>query len=154
MDKQVTMKQTEASLAFIVLPQDCNPGGTLHGGRYLTLLDETAYCAAMKFCRRHILTGQVDGAFTAAVRRGHLIRSHARVIHAGKSSMVVEVNAVAEDMREGKLYDCAKSYFTCVAVDDENLRPVEIPELVAETEDEQKLMQLGANLAVRFKENR
>ena len=154
MEKQVTIKQTEASLAFIVLPQDCNPGGTLHGGRYLTLLDESAYCAAMKFCRRHILTGQVDGAFTAAVRRGHVIRSLARVIHAGKSNMVVEVNAVAEDMRTGEFYDCANSYFKCVAVDDETLRPVPIPELVAKTDEEKELLKLGEQLAERFKSNR
>ena len=153
MPEQVTMKQSEASLAYIVLPQDCNPGGTLHGGRYLTLLDESAYCAAMNFCRHHIVTGQVKGSLKAIVKRGQVIRSKARVIFAGRTSMVVEVEAMAEDMRTGEKFQCAKSYFTCVAVDDATLRPVEVPQLVAETDEEQQLVCLGETLSKEFKEN-
>ena len=148
----VYMSQSLASLSYLVLPQDTNPGGTLHGGRYLTLLDETAYAAAMKFCRRHILTGQFDGVLQKAVRRGQQITSRARVIYAGKSSMVIHVAAQGEDLRTGECFPCAEAYFTCVAVEDETLLPVAVPTLAAQTDEEKAWMEKGNAMAARFKE--
>jgi len=150
----VSIAQTHSSLSYIVLPQDTNPGGTLHGGRYLTLLDETSYCAAMRFCRKHIVTVRFDGALTRIVPVGYVIRSDAHVIYAGHTSMLIEVVATAENMRTGEQFECARCYFTCTAVDDETLRPVIIPELVASTEEEKKMLKLGAQKMREYKEQR
>ncbi len=155
----VPMSQAQASLSYIVLPKDTNPGSgvhgsTLHGGRYLTLLDETSYCAAMNFCRRHIVTVRFDGALTRVVPVGHVVRSQAQVIYAGHTSMLVRVVAQAEDMRKGEVYECARCYFTCTAVDDQTLRPVPVPPLVAETEEQRQWLEEGKARMEAYKRQR
>ncbi len=150
----ISIAQTHSSLSYIVLPQDTNPGGTLHGGRYLTLLDETSYCAAMRFCKEHIVTVRFDGALTHIVPVGHVIKSDAHVIYAGNTSMLVEVIATAENMRTAECFECARCYFTCTAVDDETFKPVEIPKLIATTEQEKAMQKLGAQKMEEYKRQR
>ncbi len=150
----VSIAQTHSQLSYIVLPQDTNPGGTLHGGRYLTLLDETSYCAAMRFCRKHIVTVRFDGALTRIVPVGHVIKSDAYVIYAGNTSMLIEVKATAENMRSGETFECARCYFTCTAVDDQTLKPVAIPTLIAQTDEEVAMQRLGAEKMEEYKRQR
>ena len=152
--ESVSIAQTHSSLSYIVLPEDTNPGGTLHGGRYLTLLDETSYCAAMRFCRKHIVTVRFDGALTRIVPVGHVIKSDAYVIYAGNTSMLIEVKATAENMRTGETFECARCYFTCTAVDESTFKPIAIPTLTAESEEEIAMLALGAEKMEEYRRQR
>ena len=150
----VPMRETRASLQKIVLPKDTNPGGTLHGGCYLTIIDETAYCAAMKFCRKHIVTVRFDGSLNRIVPVGNVLKTDAMVIHAGRTSMLVRVILTDENMRTGEICECARCYFLCVAVDDDTHKPVPVPKLLAETEEEQGLCELGEKITKLFASER
>ena len=57
-------------------------------------------------------------------------------------------------MRKGEVYECARCYFTCTAVDDQTLRPVPVPPLVAETEEQRQWLEEGKARMEAYKRQR
>ncbi len=123
-----------------MLPSDANPYGNVHGGEVMKLIDAVAGAAAGRHARARVVTARIDElSFVAPVYVGHLVTAKASVNHVGTSSMEVGVRVEAEDMITGAVAHVASAYLLYVAIDELG-RPVRVPRLVAETEEERGRM--------------
>jgi uncharacterized protein (TIGR00369 family) len=123
-----------------MLPSDANPYGNVHGGEIMKLIDAAAGATATRHARARVVTARIDElSFLAPVYVGHLVTAKASVNHVGRTSMEVGVRVEAEDMLTGKSAHVASAYLVFVATDDAG-RPVPLPPVTAETEDERRRM--------------
>jgi uncharacterized protein (TIGR00369 family) len=135
-----TVAGSKTMMSRTMLPSDANPYGNVHGGEVMKLIDAVAGAAATRHARTRVVTARIDElSFLAPVYVGHLVTAKASVNHVGRTSMEVGVRVEAEDMLTGNLVHVASAYLVFVATDDRG-RPVPLPPLVAETEDERRRM--------------
>ena len=117
---------------------DANLAGLVHGGVVMKMCDEVAAIAAIRHCGRRVVTAGVDRmTFVDPVNVGELLTCRATVNAAWRTSMEVGVRVEAENPRTGERRHTSAAYLTMVALDDEG-KPVPVPPLVAETEDERR----------------
>jgi acyl-CoA hydrolase len=115
---------------------DINNAGKVHGGVLLKLADEAAGLAAVRHCGSRVVTAGVDRVtFVVPIDQGELVTLTASVNAAWRSSMEVGVRVTAERPGITEPRHTNTAYFTMVAVD-ADLRPIEVPPLIAETADE------------------
>ena len=115
---------------------DANLAGLVHGGVVMKMCDEVAGVAAIRHCGRRIVTAGVDRmTFVEPVEVGELLSCLATVNAAWRTSMEVGVRVEAENPRTGVRRHTSTAYLTMVALDDDG-KPVPVPRLVAETDDE------------------
>jgi acyl-CoA hydrolase len=137
-----------------VLPPDTNYHGTLFGGILMAHIDDVAAIAAVRHCRKAVVTASTDSVdFLEPVKQGNSICVEAFVTWTRNTSMEVFVKAVAEDLLSGDRKVAATAFLTFVAVD-ENLRPVPVPEVYPESESEKYLHEGAALRAERRSERR
>ena len=118
--------------------EDANTAGFVHGGTVLRICDEAAAIAAIRHCRRRIVTAGVDRmTFVQPVLVGELLTCSATVNAAWHSSMEIGVRVMAENARSGARRHTSTAYVTMVALDDDG-RPTPVPPLVAESDDERR----------------
>jgi uncharacterized protein (TIGR00369 family) len=123
-----------------MLPSDANPYGNVHGGEIMKLIDSAAGAAATRHARARVVTARIDElSFVAPVYVGNLVTARASVNHVGKTSMEVGVRVDAEDMLTGKVVHVASAYLVFVATD-EHGKPVPLPPIKAETDEERRRM--------------
>ena len=133
--------ESKSVLARVMMPQDANNLGNVFGGTILNLVDEIAYVAATRHCHSPVVTASIDRmSFLSPVRIGDLVTLNAVVNAAWRSSMEVGVRVLAEDVNTGEVRHTGSSYVTVVAVDRSG-KPVIVPELIVETEDEKRRSQ-------------
>ena len=139
----LTPKPVSASktvFAKSMLPSDANPSGNVHGGEVMKLIDECAGAAAGRHTRRRVVTARVDElSFLAPVYVGNLLTARASVNDVGSKSMEVGVRVDAEDMLTGAVVHVSSAYLVYVAIGPDG-RPVPIPPVVAETDEERRRM--------------
>ncbi len=117
---------------------DANLAGLVHGGVVMKMCDEVAAIAAIRHCGQRVVTAGVDRmTFVDPVNVGELLTCRATVNAAWRTSMEVGVRVEAENPRTGERRHTSAAYLTMVALDDEG-KPVPVPPLVAETEDERR----------------
>jgi len=127
-------------MARTMLPSDANPYGNVHGGEVMRLIDDCAGAAAIRHARTRVVTVFVDElSFLAPVFVGNFVTAKASVNHVGRTSMEVGVRVEAEDLETGKVVHVSSAYLVFVAIDADG-RPIALPRLIAETEDEQRRM--------------
>ncbi|MEQ9063690.1 MAG: acyl-CoA thioesterase [Vicingaceae bacterium] len=120
----------------LMLPTYANFGGKVHGGTILSLMDRIAYVCSSKHAGTYCVTVSVDTVdFISPVEVGNLVSLHASVNYVGKSSLIIGIKAVSEDLKDYKVRHTNRSYFTMVAVD-EALNPTQVPGLVLENSEE------------------
>lgn len=125
-------------MSYQTLPQDANPAGKVHGGVIMKFIDSAAGSAAIRHSRSNCVTTSMDRMeFYEPVFVGDMITIKASVNYAGKSSMDVGARVESENMLTGKVRYVASAYITYVAVDEDG-RPVEVPELILQTEDDRR----------------
>ena len=122
----------------LVLPNDTNTLGNLMGGRLLHFMDICAAIASQRHSNRVVVTASVDNVdFQSAIRLGEVVVMEAVVNRAFTTSMETEVNVWAEDTTTGERRKCNRAFYTFVAVD-QNGRPIPVPPLAPETDDERE----------------
>jgi acyl-CoA hydrolase len=115
---------------------DANSAGFIHGGSVMKLCDEAAGAAAVKHSRCRVVTAGVDRmAFLTPVRVGELVTFSASVNAAWRTSMEVGVRVEAENPLTGERRHTNSAYLTMVAVDEDG-RPLDVPGLIAETDEQ------------------
>ena len=120
------------------MPQHANNLGHVFGGVILSMMDRAAAVAAIRHARRTCVTVSVDRVdFREPIHLGDLVIMHASVNYAGRTSMEVGVRVEAENLLDGARRHTNSCYVTFVAVD-VNGRPVEVPPVIPETEDEKR----------------
>lgn len=99
-------------------------------------LDVVAAIAAQKHSNRIVVTASADNiSFKQPIALGNVVTLKSQVTRSFNSSMEVFIEVTAEDIPANKKVMTHRAYFTFVAVD-QNGKPIEVPEVVPETEDE------------------
>jgi len=125
-------KESEVVMTHLVLPQDANPAGNLHGGVILKHIDTAGGVVAKKHCRSNIVTASIDRmAFKLPAYMGELLTFKASLNHVGRSSMEVGVRVEAENLNTGEIRHTNSAYLTFVALDEKG-KPKEVPPLLLE----------------------
>jgi len=102
------------------------------------MMDKCAAIAAFRHSRAGVVTASIDRVdFREPIHLGDLVVMKASINYVGKSSMEVGVRVEAEDLLTGIRRHTNSCYLTFVAVD-RNGRPIEVPEIQPETEDEKR----------------
>ena len=128
-------------MARTMLPSDANPYGNVHGGEVMKLIDACAGAAATRHARSRVVTAFIDElSFLAPVYVGDLVTAKASVNHVGRTSMEVGVRVEAENLLTGRIVHVSSAHLVFVSID-ESGRPVELPPLIAETDEERRRMQ-------------
>lgn len=138
-----TPKQSESNISRVMLPPDANVAGNVFGGTISKMIDEIAGIVATKHCRRNCVTANIDHIdFIYPVHIGDLLEMRGRLNFVGKSSMEVGVEVFAENLETGDINFAGRASVTMVALDNSG-KPVEVPRLKLETDEDKKLFQLG-----------
>lgn len=125
-------------LTDMVLPGETNPLNNLFGGELLARMDRAACIAARRHSRRVCVTASVNNvAFNKAIPLGSVVTVQAKVSRAFGSSMEIFIDVWIEDRESGERIKANEAIYTFVAVD-ETGRPVKIPAVIPETEEEKQ----------------
>ncbi|MFN2329259.1 MAG: acyl-CoA thioesterase [Chromatocurvus sp.] len=120
----------------LMIPSYANFGGKIHGGTLLSLMDKVAYACASKHARTYCVTVAVGGVnFLQPVEVGELVSMLASVNYVGRTSLVVGIKVIAENVQTGVVKHTNTSYFTLVAKDDGG-KLIEVPPLILETHED------------------
>ncbi|HUX07176.1 MAG TPA: acyl-CoA thioesterase [Acidobacteriota bacterium] len=131
----------------IVQPWLTNVLGTMFGGKVLEMMDVTCAIAAARFCKRDVVTissERVD--FKVPIRAGRIVELAARVVFTGRTSMTVKVDVYSQHFAEESKQLCTTGYFNFVALDRTGRHTVPVPELIVETEEEQRDWEIAEQL--------
>ncbi|WP_299362727.1 acyl-CoA thioesterase [Winogradskyella sp.] len=129
-------KESSVELSQLMLPTHANYNGKVHGGFILSMMDQIAFACASKHSEHYCVTASVNTVdFLKPVEVGELLTLKASLNYVGNSSMVVGIRVVSESIIHGDkdFKHCNSSYFTMVALDDNNEK-VNVPGLILETE--------------------
>jgi len=120
----------------IVLPSHINALGTIFGGVLMSWIDITAAICAQQHSGCVVVTASIDVLhFLAPARLGDVVTLKAKVIYTGKTSMVVRVNAEAENVRDRKRRRCVTADLSFVALDKKG-KPAKVPSLKPRSKQE------------------
>ncbi|EEI93974.1 thioesterase family protein [Sphingobacterium spiritivorum ATCC 33300] len=137
--KSKTAKESYMVMNELVLPNDTNTFNNLMGGRLLYWMDICSAMAAQKHANSPVVTVSVDNvSFKRSIKLGEVLTIEAQVTRAFNTSLEVRMEVFAQNLPLGTKVKSNEAYYTFVAVD-ENTQPQPIPELIPETEKEQKL---------------
>jgi acyl-CoA hydrolase len=139
MRNQKTAKESHVTMTELVLPNDTNTLNNLMGGRMMHLMDIVSAISAQRHSNNTVVTASVDTiSFKEPIKLGNVITLSAKVTRAFKSSMEVHIEVWAEDIPNQKKIKSNEAFFTFVAVDPNNC-PVDVPEVIPETDREKEL---------------
>lgn len=137
--KKKSPRESEVSMTELVLPNDTNTLNNLMGGKLMHWMDIVSAIAGQKHCNSIVVTASVDNiSFRSPIQLGNVVTLRARVTRAFNSSVEIRIDVEAENIPEGKKFDSNSAYFTFVAVDKDG-HPIEVPEVVPETDQEKEL---------------
>ncbi|TCC43863.1 acyl-CoA thioesterase [Kribbella capetownensis] len=130
---------TRLSLSHITAQNETNLLGTVHGGVIMTLVDSVAGVVAARHSGGAAVTASMDEmVFLVPVRVGDVIHLSGQVNWTGRSSMEVGVRITADRWDAvGPEVHVASAYLVFVAVD-EHGKPREVPQVIAETDEERR----------------
>ncbi|MEO6149722.1 MAG: acyl-CoA thioesterase [Mucilaginibacter sp.] len=136
MENYKTVAASQTILTELMIPSYANFGGKIHGGIIMSLMDKVAYVCAAKHADAYCVTASVDAIdFLAPVEVGELVSLMASVNYVGKTSLVVGIRVVSENVKTHETKHTNTSYFTMVAMDD-NHEPLEVPGLILKSDVE------------------
>jgi len=132
------VKDSEVSLSQLMLPEHTNPMGNIHGGVVMKLADEAGGLCAMRHAQHPVVTVAIDSmTFHSPVRVGNVLTLRASLNWVGRTSMEVGVKVLAENPLSGEYTHTNSAYLVYVALDERG-RPVQVPRLILETEEEKR----------------
>ena len=137
--------ESQITLTQLMGPTNANNLGNVHGGFIMKLCDEAGGMAATKHARRPAVTVTVDSmGFHSPVHIGNLMTVRAEVTWVGRTSMETRVVVTAENVITGAVTHTNTAYFVYVALGEDG-RPVPVPPLILETEEEKARFERAAN---------
>ncbi|MGV3503066.1 MAG: acyl-CoA thioesterase [Adhaeribacter sp.] len=130
------VSHSRTTLTELMIPSYANFGGKIHGGILLSLMDKVAYTCAAKHAGNYCVTVTVDGVnFLQPVEVGELVSLMASVNYVGRTSLLVGIKVIAENIRTASIKHTNTSYFTMVAKDEKG-KPTPVPGLELQTKEE------------------
>lgn len=151
--KGKTVRETAVVMSQVMMPQDINKAGNVHGGVIMKLIDQVASVVAVKHARSNVVTASIDRMdFLSPVFVGDLVTCKASLNYAGRTSMEIGVRVESENLLTGECRHTVSAYLTFVSLDTDG-RPKEIPPLIVETEaDKRRNTQAQARRELRLRE--
>lgn len=132
------VKDSSTVMAQLMTPQDMNVAGNVHGGVIMKLIDTAASSVAVRHARSNVVTASIDRLdFHHPVFVSDLVTLKASLNFVGRTSMEIGVRVESENLMTGEIRHTASAYLTFVALDKEG-RPMVLPPLVLETEEERR----------------
>jgi len=133
-----TVKESRVTVSQVMQPADANPAGNVHGGTIMKLIDNAAGVVAFRHSRCNSVTASVDQInFHYPAFIGDLLIIKASLNLVGRTSMEIGASVESENLLTGERKYIATAYLTFVSLDN-NLKPVEVPDLIFETEIEKQ----------------
>jgi acyl-CoA hydrolase len=137
------VNESRAVKSSYVMPQDTNAHGTMFGGKLMSYIDDIAAISATRHARSAVVTASTDSVdFLHPIKPGHSVCLESFVSWTHRSSMEVFVKVIAEDMVAGERKLATTSFLTFVALG-ENGRPIEVPPVIPQSDEEIMLFESG-----------
>ena len=137
-DSTRPVSESQATMSELMMPHMANVLGNVFGGVILSLVDRVGAVAAIRHTRQSCVTVSMDRVvFHEPIHVGELVTAKASVNFVGRSSMEVGVYVEAENLVTGERRHTNSCYITYVAIDG-NGKPVAVPKLKPDTEDERR----------------
>ncbi len=149
-----TPNESKAEATLMMLPSDANPKGNVFGGVILKHVDLTAGIVAKRHANQsNVVTASIDRmTFIKPIFIGNALILEARINYVKRSSMEIEVNIFSEDLDYNIRVHAGRAYVTMVSIDKYG-KPMEVPQLLLETEeDQQKFKEGEARMISRLRE--
>lgn len=122
---------------YLICPAHINHYGRLFGGQLLKWIDELAGIVAIRHCGATVTTAAIDNLqFRAPAYTGDMIVLQGQVTYVGSSSMEIRVDTYREAMNGSRTL-INRAYMDMVCIDCKG-RPMEVPELLIETEEQRQ----------------
>ena len=133
--KAKTVDDSRAETVHIVRPDHLNAANRLFGGTLMQWIDEVAGVVAKRHSNCKVTTVAVDNlTFLHGAYQGDMIVIKGKLTWVGSTSMEICVDTYVENL-EGQCKRINNAHFIMVALD-ENDKPVAVPKLALQTEDE------------------
>ena len=117
----------DPAIRVTAMPADTNAYGDIFGGWLMSLMDAAAGLIAARRARGRAVTVAMDGMqFHHPVKVGDEVSVYGEVVHVGRTSMTIEVEAWRRLRASEDVCKVTEAKFTFVAIDEKGLpRPVE-----------------------------
>lgn len=136
-----TVRESQAEVLEVVLPNDANLLGNILGGKVMHLVDIAAAIAAYRHSRSYVVTAAIDHVdFRHPVHIGDLLVLKSSVNRVFHSSMEVGVKVFSENILTGERLHTSSAYVTFVALDAQG-KPKPVAAVIPETEEEKRRYQ-------------
>ena len=133
--KRVSDSRTEQ--VQIILPAHANGNYRLFGGQLVQWIDIVAAVVARRQSGCEVITASIDNlSFRKAAYVNSTIVLRGCITYVGNTSMEVRVDTYVEEVT-GETDRINRAYFTMVALDEFG-RPVTVPRLILETDEERR----------------
>ncbi len=155
MEKNKYTHDSSIIISRVMLPEDANPAGIVHGGVIMKEIDNAAGVVAVRHTRRICVTASIDRLdFHKPAFIGNLVTVKAGINMTGTTSMEIGARVETEDLLTGVVTHLASAYLTFVALD-ENKKPVKVPQLKAiSDEDSRRYREALARRELRLSEKK
>ena len=115
------------TVRVIAMPADTNANGDIFGGWVLSRMDQAGGIAAVERARGRAVTIAIQAmTFHRPVRVGDVLEVYTEVTKVGRTSMVIEIEALAVRFKTRQREKVTDGTFTFVAIDDDG-KPRPIP---------------------------
>lgn len=150
-----TISQSKSTLSEVMLPNQANPSGVVHGGEIMKIMDTCGGVAAMRHAKMNAVTVRVDElVFYQSITVGQLVICDAEVAFVGRTSMEVKITVKVEDLVSNWPAKVALSaFFTYVALDRQG-NPCVVPELLLETDEQKETFEIRKQKYLKNKKDR
>ena len=130
-----TVDDSRVETVYLVRPTHLNGANRLFGGILMQWSDEAAGIVAKRHCGGNVTTASVDNlTFLHGAYQNDLVVIKGKLTWVGSSSMEVCVDTYVESL-SGTRHRINNAHFMMVALD-ENDKPVKVPRLILQTDDE------------------
>ena len=141
--KGKTVMHSEVRMAQVMMPDQANPTGYVHGGELIKLMDNAAGVVAARHGRQDVVLARVaEITFFAPVAVGNLVLVHAALTFVSRSSMEITIELDAESLITGKRHHANTAYLIMVGIGEDG-KPTEVPPLLISTEAQQRRFEEG-----------
>ena len=149
--KKVSESRTQQQ--YHIRPGHINHYGRLFGGQLLYWIDELAGIVAIRHSGATVTTAAIDNLqFKAAAFEGDMVVLEGQVTYVGRTSMEVRVDTYTESL-EGDRQMINRAYIDMVAIDEKG-RPIAVPGLIPETDEEKQEYEAAAQRRALRKQRR
>ena len=137
-----TVAESRVETVHIVRPNHLNGANRLFGGILMQWIDEVAGIVAKRHSMCNVTTASVDNlTFLHGAYQNDMVVIKGKVTWVGTSSMEICVDTYVENSA-GEHHRINNAHFMMVALD-ENEKPVNVPRLLLQTEDEKLAWEHG-----------